>query len=123
MSDVVRRLGENKEDMFKKSDLETIEDLSLHLSQLIVSIGSNVQSVRSIQGAYSTIANNTVNQRMKALTVVTILLAIPNVFYGMYGMNIALPLQDEAWAYPAITGFTLLLILLVFVLARRYRLF
>ena len=60
---------------------------------------------------------------MKALTVVTILLAIPNVFYGMYGMNIALPLQDEAWAYPAITGFTLLLILLVFVLARRYRLF
>ena len=63
------------------------------------------------------------NQRMKALTVVTILLAIPNVFYGMYGMNIALPMQHEAWAYPAIIGFTALLILLVFILARRFRLF
>ena len=121
--DVIGRLEENKLGLFKEYDLESIEDLSLHVSQLIVSIGSNIQSVRSIQGAYSTIANNTMNQRMKALTVVTILLAIPNVFYGMYGMNISLPMQHEPWAYPAIISFTALLILLVFILARRFRLF
>lgn len=121
--EVARRLAENRQDIFKKPDLESLEDISLHISQLIVSIDSNIQSVRSIQSAYSTIANNNMNERMKALTVVTILLAIPNVFYGMYGMNIALPLQNEPWAYPVIIGFTVLLILLVFVVARRYRLF
>ena len=123
INDVIGRLAENRLGLFKHYDLESIEDLSLHVSQLIVSIDSNIQSVRSIQSAYSTIANNTMNQRMKALTVVTILLAIPNVFYGMYGMNIALPMQHESWAYPAIIGFTALLILLVFILARRFRLF
>lgn len=121
--EVARRLSENRQEMFKKADLESLEDISLHLSQLVVSIDSDIQSVRSIQNAYSTIANNTMNQRMKALTVVTILLAIPNVFYGMYGMNIALPFQGQVWAYPAIIGFTALLILLVFIIARRYRLF
>jgi magnesium transporter len=60
---------------------------------------------------------------MKALTAITILLAIPNVFYGMYGMNITLPFQGEPWAYPVITSFTVLLILLVMFVAKRLRLF
>ena len=60
---------------------------------------------------------------MKVLTAITILLAIPNVFYGMYGMNIALPFQGEAWAYPVITGFTVLLIGIVYIFAKRLRLF
>ena len=123
IANVVMQLQENRRKLFRVRDLEQFSDISQHIRQLLVAIHSNTQTITSIQNAYSTIANNVLNQRMKLLTTITILLAIPNVFYGMYGMNIALPLQDEVWAYPAITGFTLLLILLVFVLARRYRLF
>lgn len=123
LGSVVQQLRENRRQIFRARDLESLEDILLHTRQLLVSISSNTQTISSIQNAYSTVANNTLNQRMKLLTAITILLAIPNVFYGMYGMNIALPFQDEAWAYPIIAGFTLLLILLVFVIARRYRLF
>ncbi len=120
---VLRQLYANRHGLFTARDLESLEDIELHVQQLLVSISASVQTILSIQNAYSTVANNTLNQRMKVLTAITILLAIPNVFYGMYGMNVDLPLQGEWWAYPVIVGFSLLLILLVFLLARRFRLF
>ena len=120
---VTKQLQANRHGIFKPRDTESIEDIMLHVEQLLVSVSASAQTIASIQNAYSTIANNTLNQRMKALTAITILLAIPNVFYGMYGMNIKLPFQDESWAYLSIVGFTVLLIVLVFLLAKRSRLF
>ena len=123
MSRVITQLMENRRHLFKTRDLEALEDVDLHIRQVLVAISSSAHTISSIQNAYSTVANNTLNQRMKALTAITILLAIPNVFYGMYGMNIALPFQGEPWAYPVITSFTVLLILLVMFVAKRLRLF
>ncbi len=123
MLSVINQLIDNRHKLFKPRDIEALEDIVQHLGQLIVSIKSSLRTINSIQSAYSTIANNTLNHRMKILTSITILLAIPNVFYGMYGMNIALPIQNEWWAYPTIVGFTLVLTLLVYAIARRFRLF
>ncbi len=120
---VVHRLRENKRDRLSNDSLEALDDVALHIQQLLVAIRSHAQSVESIRNAYSTIANNTLNQRMKTLTVFTVLITLPNVFYGMYGMNVALPFADEPWVYAAIVGFTLLLILLVFAIAKRLRIF
>ena len=123
VSSVVSQLQENRRKLFKARDLEQFADISLHIRQLLVAIESNTQTITSIQNAYSTIANNVLNQRMKLLTTITVLLAIPNVFYGMYGMNLALPFQHEPWAYTGIMGLSVLLILLVYLLAKRFRLF
>lgn len=112
-----------KEIIENKVDSEAIEDILLYIRQLLVAIDSYNQSIMSIRNAYGTIANNTLNQRMKTLTVLTLLVALPNVFYGMYGMNITLPFQDEPWAYGAILLFTLLVILFVFIFARRKSIF
>ena len=120
---VVGQLEANRRQLFNLRDIEAFGDIILHARQLLVAISSSAQTIDSIQNAYSTIANNTLNQRMKVLTTITILLAVPNVFYGMYGMNIGLPFQGEWWAYAAIMGITLLLILLTLLLAKRFRLF
>lgn len=104
-------------------DTEAVEDIMLYIRQLLVAITSHSQSINSIRNAYGTIANNVLNQRMKTLTVLTLLVALPNVFYGMYGMNITLPFQDAPWAYSAIVIFTFLLILLIYGVAKRLRLF
>ncbi len=112
-----------KEVIEKPGDSEAIEDILLYIRQLLVAIDSYNQSIISIRNAYGTIANNTLNQRMKTLTVITLLIALPNVFYGMYGMNVPLPFQDEAWAYGGILAFTVLLVAVVFVIARRKSIF
>lgn len=120
---VLEQLRLNRRQLFTNYDLDALTDITQHLRQLLVAIDSSGKTIDSIQNAYSTIANNTLNQRMKVLTTITVLLAIPNVFYGMYGMNVALPFQDQPWAYMAVVGLTVLLILLVYALAKRLRLF
>ena len=112
-----------QEALVTKADTEAVEDIILYIKQLLVAIDSHRQSITSIRNAYSTIANNTLNQRMKTLTVLTLLVALPNVFYGMYGMNIALPFAQEPWAYGGILGFTILVIILVYIFAKKRGIF
>lgn len=120
---VASRLQENRHALFTANDVEAIEDIILYLKQLLVAVDSHSQSITSIRNAYSTIANNTLNLRMKTLTVLTVLIALPNVFYGMYGMNVDLPFQHEPWAYVTVVGFTALLILFIYLLAKRFKVF
>lgn len=112
-----------KEIFTENGDAEAVEDIRLYIRQLLVAIDSYNQSITSIRNAYGTIANNVLNQRMKTLTVLTLLVALPNVFYGMYGMNIALPFSDQPWAYPAILVFTIIVVILVFAIARKKNIF
>lgn len=123
MLSVAERLKDNKSEHLSDMNMESVDDIILHIRQLIVTVQTLTQTVSSIRNAYSTIADNNLNLRMKKLTVLTVLIALPNVFYGMYGMNVILPFQETPWAYGAIVGFTVGLILLVYVLAKRFRLF
>ncbi|MBC7512254.1 hypothetical protein H7142_01160 [Candidatus Saccharibacteria bacterium] len=120
---MAKRLRENTHEILNEQSLEALDDISLHVQQLLVSIKSHLGSVESIRNAYSTIANNTLNQRMKTLTVFTVLITLPNVFYGMYGMNVVLPFANASWAYAAIVGFTLVLIVSVFFIAKKLHIF
>lgn len=120
---VIERLHDNSHGLFSARELETIEDITLYVRQLLSAVSSLTQTINSIRNAYSTIANNTLNQRMKLLTALTVLIALPNVFYGMYGMNVPLPFQEEGWAYPTIVLFTFLVILLVYAVAKRFKVF
>lgn len=123
MQAVARRLRDNTHNLFNDIDIEAIDDLVLHMQQLLVGIDTYAKSVESIRNAYSTIANNNLNTRMKTLTVLTVLIALPNVFYGMFGMNVVLPFSDQPWAYGAIVAFTVLIIIFVYFIARRLKIF
>lgn len=118
-----RHLRDNRRQVFSNGDEEMIDDILLHVQQLSVAVASQRQSIKSIRDAYSTIADNSLNQRMKTLTVLTVLIALPNVFYGMYGMNVALPFAEQPWAYTVVVAFTFILIFAVYALARRFKIF
>lgn len=117
---VAERLRETVTD---KAHKEAIDDVLLYVRQLLVAIDSYNQSVTSIRNAYGTIANNVLNQRMKTLTVLTVLIALPNVVYGMYGMNVNLPFQEQPWVYGVIVTFSVSIIFLVFSIGRKRGIF
>lgn len=123
MLSVVRRLGENKHGFFREADCESIDDIALHIQQLLVAVESYSQNIESIRNAYSTVANYNMNERIKTLTVFTVLITLPNVFFGMYGMNVALPFADQPWAYSGVVILVALSILVIYVLAKRFRIF
>ena len=118
---VLRRIGENKHALFNEKELEYIEDIVLQCQQLLVASESHLNLADSIRNAYSAIANNTMNLRMKKLTLLTLLVALPNVFFGMYGMNVMLPIADEPWAYYAVTGISLLIVTVVALFVRKIK--
>lgn len=120
---ILRRLMLGRHIPLFSEDEDIVEDLLLNNEQSIEGCRSNVKSIINIREAYSTIASNNLNRTMKVLTAATMLIALPNVFFGMYGMNIELPFQHEVWAYAFVIGLTLLATMLVIVLARNRRIF
>jgi magnesium transporter len=104
-----------------EEDQDIVEDLLLNNEQSIDAIRSNLRSIGNIRDAYSAISSNNLNRTITLLTIATILIALPNVFFGMYGMNVKLPFQNTGWAYEAIVAFNLILIVLIVGLARKKR--
>jgi magnesium transporter len=104
-------------------DQDIVEDLLLNNEQSIEACNSNMQSIMHIREAYSAIASNNLNRTIKTLTVATVLIMLPSLFYGMYGMNISLPFQDAAWAFAGMIAITVVVNVLVVMIARKKRIF
>ncbi len=87
-----------------EEDKDLVEDLSLDNLQLTEICKSNLKNIVNIRDAYSTIMTNNLNSIMKLLTSVTVVLMVPNIISGLYGMNVELPLQNSPMAFIALTG-------------------
>ncbi|HSX29378.1 MAG TPA: magnesium transporter CorA family protein [Candidatus Saccharimonadales bacterium] len=104
-------------------DQDIVEDLLLNNEQSIEACNSNMQSIIHIREAYTSISSNNLNRTIKILTIVTVLIMLPSMFYGLYGMNINLPLQHEPWAFVVLNLFVVLVNILVVAIARKKRIF
>lgn len=80
-------------------DEDLIEDLQLSTSELIELTKSRLKTMQNVREAYTAIATNNLNQIFKRLTSITIFMAIPTIIGGIYGMNIALPLDHHPQAF------------------------
>lgn len=115
----LRRLLVNRQLPLFEEDQDLVEDLLLNNEQSIEAIRSNLRSVSNIRDAYSAISSRNLNRTITLLTLATILIALPNVFFGMFGMNVTLPFAEEPWAFSAIVGFNALLIISIVLFARK----
>ncbi len=123
MLGVANRLRENTHSLFDDDDIEALDDIMLHIRQLLVTVDTSAKRVESIRNAYSTIANNNLNERMKLLTVFTVLMMLPSVIYSMLGMNYVIPFQSAPWAFGVVVGISLILVGIVYAVAKRFRIF
>jgi magnesium transporter len=119
----LRRLMRGRYIPLFEEDQDIIEDLLLNNEQSIEACNSNIKSIVNIREAYSSISSNNLNRTMKRLTVVTVLIMLPSMFFGLYGMNLDLPYQHESWAFAALLGFTVTFNLVTYLYARRRRWF
>lgn len=80
-----------------EEDEELLEDVMIEIHQAVemCSIYSNI--LESTMDAISSLISNNMNVVMKSLTVITIVMSIPNIVFGFYGMNVKLPLP-YVWA-------------------------
>ncbi len=90
-------------------DLELLEDVLTDVQQAIemTNISSNILS--QMMDAFASIISNNLNVVLKFLASVTIIMSVPTMVASFYGMNVPLPLQEWAWAFPTITAACVLL--------------
>jgi magnesium transporter len=119
----LRRLLVGRHIPLFEEDHDLVEDLLLNNEQSIEGCRSNLKSINNIREAYSAISSHNLNQTIKILTIATVAIALPNVFYGMYGMNVPLPFQHEPGAFWLIFGFTIFVVVIAALFARRKRIF
>jgi magnesium transporter len=106
-----------------EEDQDIVEDLLLNNEQSIEACNSNLKSVANIREAYTSISANNLNRTIKILTIATVMIAIPNLFFCMFGMNLPLPFQHHPWAFPALILFSIVLLLAVVRYGRRQKIF
>lgn len=82
---------EEEEDMLDDAQTDTRQ--GIYMSKIFTEV------LNSVAGVYSSIISNNVNQIMKILTSLTVILMIPTLITSTYGMNIPLPLQEHASAF------------------------
>ncbi len=96
-----------------EDDRDEIEDILLATGQLIESAKGTLKTIQNIRNSYSVILTNNLNQTIKFLTSLTIIMTIPTVVSSLYGMNVTLPLGEHPFAFYAIL-LTILTAMLIF---------
>ncbi len=95
---VMEKLMRTKALKMYEEDRDLLDDVIVENKQAIemADIYSNISS--STMEAFASIINNNLNGVMKFLAAVTIILSIPNIITGFFGMNVTLPFQDKGLA-------------------------
>ncbi len=89
-----------------EQDHDLIEDLELSAGQIVENANADVQNMRNIREAYSTIMTNSLNRVIKMLTALTILLMVPTFVTSLFGMNVALPFANHPHGFIIILALT-----------------
>ena len=118
---LLKRLLIGRQMKLFEEDKELIEDLLLSNEQSIESAKSNIKTIVSIREAYSTIATNNLNQIIRALTSITVILTIPTIISSMYGMNVGLPLSGDPDAFWIIVSVISLVAAILIIMFKKFK--
>lgn len=88
-----------------EEDHDLLEDVLIEVRQAIEMANIYSSIISGMMDAFASVISNNLNVIMKVLTSITILLTIPNIVFGFYGMNVAgLPLEQFWWFPLVIAG-------------------
>jgi len=88
---------------------DMIQDIIIDNSQALEMGNVYTTILSSTMDAMGSIISNNLNQVMRLLTSVTIVLMVPTLVASFYGMNVDLPMQDLNYSFPIVVGISLVL--------------
>ena len=76
-------------------DKEQMEDLKIEARQGLDLCRASLKKISNLRNHLEITISNKLNKLITALTIFTILISVPAAISGIYGMNIALPIQNN----------------------------
>lgn len=98
---------------------EWIHDVLVENHQAEKMLDQTRQMLQQLDTTFSSIIQNNLNETMKKLTSLTIIITIPCITAGLWGMNVALPFSRDPLAFLVVLAITSLLMLLAYLWLKR----
>ncbi len=102
---------------------DILEDAQIENQQAIEMAKIYSDILSGMMDAYASVISNNLNIVMKFLTSVTIILMLPNLVASIYGMNVALPIQNSPHAFAITMSVAFILSLIVVFIFYKKKLF
>lgn len=103
----------------EQCDEDLIEETEIELKQAEETTNIYRNIIHSMSNSYSSVISNNINQTMKTLTSISIIMMLPTLIASLYGMNVKNYLDDEPWAFFYIIGGSFVLGIVMFLLFKR----
>lgn len=88
---------------------ELLDDVLIETRQAIEMCAIYREIIKNSMDAFSSIANNNMNLIMKFLTAITIVLSIPMIIAGYWGMNTGVPWESKMYGFWIAVGISVVL--------------
>ena len=91
-------------------DRELLDDVIVELRQAIEMTGIYRDDIKGTRELFSAILDNRLNNAMKFLSSITLIMAVPTVISGLYGMNVnaaSMPFVGSSGAFGIVCGIIL----------------
>lgn len=104
-------------------DNELVEDLLIATRQLLDNCSTTVKNIRSLRDAYQAILTNKLNDMIRILTSLTVVLTIPTIIGSLYGMNVKIPFASNDYTFYYVLILILGIILILYYIFKRKKWF
>ena len=116
----------NKQNYLKKyeEDQDVIDDASIENKQAAEMCSIYREIMNGTMEAYGTIISNNVNDIMKFLTALTLVLSVPTLIASLFGMNLGgIPGLTSPWGFGTVCAISILLAVLSGIFLARKKMF
>jgi magnesium transporter len=114
---LIEKVARNKDFVVTEDDKDLINDVIDENKQAIVTTAIYKNIITDTTDLFNSLTSNNLNKIMKLLTSITIVIAIPTMVAGIYGMNVPLPFDHHPQAFIVVMAIIMLFSFLgVFVL-------
>lgn len=108
---------------FTKRACERLDDVLIESNQAAEMVKISQQVTKTLSATSNNMMNNNLNDTMKFLTVWSLVLTIPTILTGFYGMNVSLPVGHSSSDWIIIMILAIILMVWLVILMKRHHFF
>lgn len=101
---------------------DLLHDLQVENKQAIIMIEKSTIILENLSDLYSNVISNNLNDVMKILTSITIVMTVPTIIGGLWGMNTKLPMERNPFAfwYLILLSFIISIVIIYYLKKKNY---
>jgi magnesium transporter len=92
-----------------EEDEDLLDDVIIEYKQAVEMVEMYSHILNSMMEVFASIISNNLNLVMKFLASVTILLAVPTLISGLWGMNVAVPMAESPYGFAVVCAIAFVL--------------